>query len=321
MNSRQRFLETIRYGRPDRVPYFEEGLRDEVLTAWRGQGLDEVDLTGLPRDRWEEIQPDLEPRPKPRRWPTTVADVEGMRARLDPGRRGRLPRRWAKQVRAWQARDHVLMLRVHRGFFLSVGVYGWDRLLEVVYLLKDDPDVIHGMMAQQAEMAAELTRKVLANVEIDAVVFTEPIGGNDGPLVSPETYAEFALASYEPVLAVCRDHRVETIVLRTYANARVLIPSFIDHGFNCLWACEVNVEEMDYRALRREFGRDLRLIGGIDLDVLRTDRDRIRREIEDKVPPLVADGGYVPLADGRVRPDVPLENYLYYRRLLAELTG
>ena len=38
------------------------------------------------------------------------------------------------------------------------------------------------------------------------------------------------------------------------------------------------------------------------------------------MPPLVAQGGYVPLADGRVRANVPLENYVYYRRLLQEVT-
>jgi uroporphyrinogen decarboxylase len=77
---------------------------------------------------------------------------------------------------------------------------------------------------------------------------------------------------------------------------------------------------MDYRDLRREFGRDLRLIGGIDLDTLRRDKEAVRREVEEKVPPLVADGGYVPLADGRVRADVPYENYVYYRELLQKVT-
>ena len=33
MNSRDRFRETMRYGTPDRVPYFEEGIRDDVLRA------------------------------------------------------------------------------------------------------------------------------------------------------------------------------------------------------------------------------------------------------------------------------------------------
>jgi hypothetical protein len=119
---------------------------------------------------------------------------------------------------------------------------------------------------------------------------------------------------------VLNQYGVETIVLRTFANARLLIPSILKWGFNCLWACEVNIEAMDYLDLRREFGTKLRLIGGIDLDALREDKEAIRREVEEKVPPLLADGGYVPLADGRVRTDVPFENYVYYRRLLEKVT-
>jgi uroporphyrinogen decarboxylase len=133
-------------------------------------------------------------------------------------------------------------------------------------------------------------------------------------------YEEMVLRSYEPVLDVLHKYNVETIVLVTYANARDLIPSMLKWGFNCLWACEVNIEAMDYRNIRQEFGRDLRLIGGIDLDTLRRDKEAVRREVEEKVPPLVADGGYVPLADGRVRSDVPYENYVYYRELLQKVT-
>jgi hypothetical protein len=77
---------------------------------------------------------------------------------------------------------------------------------------------------------------------------------------------------------------------------------------------------MDYGDLRREFGRDLRLIGGIDTDVLREDKPAIQREIEEKVPPLLAEGGYIPLADGRIRADIPFENYVYYRQMLEKVT-
>ena len=79
------------------------------------------------------------------------------------------------------------------------------------------------------------------------------------------------------------------------------------------------MEAMDYRAIRNEFGRDLRLIGGIDLDILRRGKAAIKREVMDKVPYLVADGGYVPLIDGRIRDDVTFENYIFYRKLLAEV--
>ena len=133
-------------------------------------------------------------------------------------------------------------------------------------------------------------------------------------------YEEFVLKNYKPIIEVLQQNNVATICFQTYANARILIPAILKWGFNCLWACEVNVEAMDYRSLRKEFGRDLRLIGGIDLDALRKDKAAIQREIEEKVPPLIEDGGFIPLADGRVRADVPFENYVYYRRLLEQVT-
>jgi uroporphyrinogen decarboxylase len=212
------------------------------------------------------------------------------------------------------------MLRIHRGFFLSMGVYDWRRFSELMDLLIDDPEFVREAMTIQGEFAAGLAERVLKDVVVDAALFSEPIGGNYGPLISPQMYEDMVLRTYEPVLDVLHKHKVETIVLVTYANARALIPSMLKWGFNCLWACEVNIEVMDYRDLRREFGRDLRLIGGIDLDTLRRDKEAVRREVEEKVPPLVADGGYVPLADGRVRADVPFENYVYYRRLLERVT-
>jgi uroporphyrinogen decarboxylase len=157
-------------------------------------------------------------------------------------------------------------------------------------------------------------------VQIDAAVFSEPIGDNHGPLISPKMYAELVLSSYQPILNVLRQHGVDIPILRTYANARQLIPVLMEHGIDCLWACEVNAAAMDYRSLRKEFGQGLRLIGGIDLDVLREGKESIRREVEEKVPPLLEQGGYVPLADGRVREDIPFENYVYYRELLEKVS-
>jgi hypothetical protein len=312
----------MRYGSPDRVPYFEEGIRKDVIRAWRNQGLSrKADITEMfPSDQREVIEPDLEPSSKLKRWPTSRSELEELRRRLDPYKRGRLPMGWSKSVRAWQKRDHVLMLRIHRGFFLSMGVYDWRRFAEVMDLLIDDPEFVREAMAIQGEFAARLAERVLKDVEVDAVLFSEPIGGNYGPLISPQMYEDMVLRSYDPVFRVLEKYGVENIVFVTYANARMLLPNILKWGFNCLWACEVNIEAMDYRDIRREFSRDLRLIGGIDLDALRRDKEAIRLEVEEKVPPLVVDGGYVPLADGRVRADVPFENYVYYRSLLEQIT-
>jgi hypothetical protein len=199
-------------------------------------------------------------------------------------------------------------------------VDGWQRFHELMVLMHDNPGFVREMMRIHGEFVADITERLLQDVVIDAAVFSEPIGDNHGPLISPKMYADLVLSSYGPILDVLRGHGVDIIILRTYANARLLIPTLMEHGLECLWACEVNADAMDYRSLRREFGKNLRLIGGIDLDALRQGKDAIRQEVEQKVPPLLEQGGYVPLADGRVRADIPYENYLYYRQLLEKVT-
>ncbi len=78
MNTRERFLETMQYGFPDRVPYFEEGIRKEVLKAWRKQGLKPgTDLAKLfPTDQREELRLDVYPRPFPKVWPSCSEDLK-----------------------------------------------------------------------------------------------------------------------------------------------------------------------------------------------------------------------------------------------------
>jgi uroporphyrinogen decarboxylase len=321
MDSRDRFLETMRFGKPDRVPYFQEGLRPDVLTTWGRQGLRSADeLSNLfPIDGREEEEIDGYPHPRFLRWPRSAAGLNGFRRRLKPGD-NRLPSGWRKKVPAWRNRQDTLMLEVHHGFFLTMGVNDWSQFNWVIESLIDRPELILEFMRIKAEMVEVLLERFLSEVQIDAAIFSEPIGGNNGALISPRMYEKIVLSSYTPLLEVLKCHGVDNIILRTYANARVLIPSMLKYGINCLWACETNAEAMDYRSLRQEFGKELRLIGGIDLDVLREGKEAIRREVELKVPPLLEQGGYVPLADGRVREDIPFENYAYYRELLEKVT-
>lgn len=323
MNSRQRFLNTMHKGDSDRVPLFGEGIRSGVFKKWKQKGIrTEKDLARVfAYDRREEIYLDLDPHPSLEKWPTTLAELDNLRASLDPDDPKRLPDNWRKRVKGLGKRDYPLMLRVHEGLFLTLGIMGWDRFEEVMYLLTDAPDFVSELMNLQGEFAARLADRILQDVSIDAIVFSEPIGGNDGPLVSPKMHEEYVLKSLQPLMEVIERHGIETVILRTYANTRLILPGAVKYGINCLWACEVEPSAMDYLDIRREFGDDLRLIAGIDLDTLLGDKESIRREMERVVPPLLDQGGYVPLLDGRVREYTPFDNYQFYRKLLGEMVS
>lgn len=319
MDNRKRFFETLHYGNPDRVPYFEEGIRPDVIAAWKGQGLSsEADLwERFPTDGRQEIKLDVDPNPQFQVWPSTLKELESLQEYLNPADPSRLPENWKPKL--LRNREGILMVRVHEGLFLSMGVGEAKSFTRLMYQLADQPDFVREYMRIQGKFAAELTERVLREVEVDALVFSEPIGDNNGALISPRMYEDLVLPSYEPLLDLARQYEIKTIICRTYANMKALIPSFLKRGIDVLWACEVEQSVMNYPALRREFGRDLKLIGGIDLDALRKGITEIRQAIE-TVAPLVDAGGYIPLADGRVRADMPYENYMYYRELLNEIT-
>ncbi|MFH0965828.1 MAG: hypothetical protein V2A58_17665, partial [Planctomycetota bacterium] len=63
----------------------------------------------------------------------------------------------------------------------------------------------------------------------------------------------------------------------------------------------------------------LAILGGIDKRPLAQGKKEIEKEVFCKVPWLLKQGGYVPTIDHHVPPDVPFENFAFYRRLVEDL--
>jgi len=311
----------MNFGTPDRVPYFEEGIRKEVIEEWYKQGLSPAQkLSDLfPNDKFLEIQLNIDPLPDFSEWPSSLSQLNLFKECFNPNDPARMPDDWQDIVEKTYDEDTVVFLRVHRGFFQSMGVDKWERFSDVMFMILEDPEFVNTAMSLHGEFVADFFSKVLQEINIDAAIFSEAIGGNEGPLISPDMYEEFAIEHYKPLIKVLDNHGVNIKICRTYANSRILIPSFLKYGINCLWACETNLDSMNYIDIRKEFGRELRLIGGIDLDALRNGKESIKRETERIVPPLLDEGGYVPMADGRVREDILFENYSYYRITLEKM--
>ena len=320
MTNRERFLRTMNYSNPDRVPYLEEGIREDVLESWYEQGLPSNKMISdlFEFDQQLEIDIKFDPLLYLQNYPNSLNKLNILRKELE---RLNLSNVWSNlkgKIRIDD--DKITFLKVHQGFFLSLGIHKWDDFSKAMIKLIEEPELVHEAMDLQFEYITKYVDLILHDIQIDAVIFNEPIGGNEGPLISPEMFEEFALKKYLPLLNIIDANKIETIILRSYANVKMLIPILLKYGFNCLWACESEGDTMDYSAIRREFGKDLRLIGGIDVDALRYGKEEIKTELVEKVPTLVKSGGYIPLADGRIRDNVSFENYCYYRSLLEDIT-
>ena len=74
---------------------------------------------------------------------------------------------------------------------------------------------------------------------------------------------------------------------------------------------------MDVLEVRRKYGRELRIWGGVDKRALIGGPETIDAELR-RVKPLIDEGGYIPITDHSIPPDVSYENYCYYMKRLEQ---
>ena len=63
--------------------------------------------------------------------------------------------------------------------------------------------------------------------------------------------------------------------------------------------------------MRRTYGRELRIWGGVDKRALASSPAAIDAELA-RLKPLIDEGGYIPHTDHTCPPDISYHNYCYY---------
>jgi len=183
----------------------------------------------------------------------------------------------------------------------------------------DQPALVERMMEERADRIIEITAEVLKHTRFEVFWFWEDMAFNHGPLVGPALYRKFALKHYRRVCDWLHSQGITVIGLDSDGDIRTLIPIWLDAGINMLWPFEVQAG-MDVVDIRRTYGHDLIIAGGIDKRTLVHGGEVMRREV-DRVMPLVADGGYLPELDHSVPPDVSWPNFVEYVEYLKRRLG
>ena len=116
------------------------------------------------------------------------------------------------------------------------------------------------------------------------------------------------LKPYKKLTGFIRDHGVDLIFVDSDGYAEPLLSLWMEGGVNGFYPME-RVANMDPVHLRARFGRELRLMGGIDKRAMIDGPEAIDAELANAAP-LLKEGGFLPWCDHHVPPDVSLENYL-----------
>ncbi len=239
--------------------------------------------------------------------------------RLQLNFEGRVPPNWPDLVQAWRTRTDPLMNFADRwgGFFGPLrNLMGVENLCLAFY---DNPSLVERMMDQRVEAIIEITGKVLEEVEIDTFAFWEDMGFKTASLLSPEMFRKFMVPRYAQVTEWVRSKGVKHVGVDSDGDVNELIPLWLEAGLDLVWPFEV-ASGMDVVQLRKEYGQDLNMIGGIDKRVVAIGGRTMRDEV-DRIMPVVESGGYIPELDHSAPPDISWPNMCEYMEYLMERLG
>ena len=247
----------------------------------------------------------------------TSDDWQKYKQRFQSTSPGRLPRDWQTNVAPRLSASVDPVGICFFPFFFRLGFYamGMERFLTAFY---DDPELMHDIFSHYSRFVIELIRPVLGTVRLDFAMFAEDLAGKNGPLISPELYAEFWYPYQDPIVDLLRDHDVPVICQWSAGQFDDLLPGMMDHGFNCTWPLEA-IADTDAPTLRRRFGRKLLLGGNIPKEAVIAGPEAIDREI-DRLMPLIREGGFLPALDDMASPDMPFPHYRHMIERLQSIT-
>lgn len=356
MNELERFYATMDYKPRDRAMFWVWGAWPETIERWKKEN-PEIEKTGIPTkgadtrqffNHWFFPHPPFEekiieedektvlrinhegilmrerkdnPRssmPQFVRFPVeTRQDFRNFwKEKMIPDLEKRIGVDWKNFLKDVRSKPYPFVIISDRwgGFFGPIrNLVGVERLCMLFY---DDPAFVEEMMDANADFIIEMMSKILDVVTVDAFGFWEDMAYKTGPLISPQLVRRFMLPRYKRVVDFLRKKGVKYFGLDSDGYIDSLIPVWLDAGLNFLYPFEVQAG-MDVIQVRKKYGKELRIWGGVDKRALVHGKEAIDREIE-RLIPLMEEGGFIPHLDHSIPPDISFENYLYYLEKMTQ---
>ncbi len=210
-------------------------------------------------------------------------------------------------------------------FFCWSGV----NVFELMHPVCGHEHMLVGMAMDPAwvkEMTAAYTRMIIEHWEIlfaeegypDGIWFYEDMGFKNHPFMSPRMYQEIIQPAHKETIAWAHARNLP-VIMHSCGYIAPLLPHMVAAGIDCLQVIEVKAG-MDLIDLYKQFGDVLSFMGGIDVRVLYTnDQAAINQELENKIPIVMGNNGFVLHSDHSIPSDVHPDNYEYFIKRGLEL--
>ncbi len=198
------------------------------------------------------------------------------------------------------------------------GFYWFPRTLMDIeglsYAYFDEPELVHKINQDVLDFNSNLLKNVLKVCKPTFVTIAEDMSYNNGPLVSKDIFDEFMLPYYKQFIALLKENDIRCIV-DTDGDVTMMVQWLLDAGANGVLPLERQAG-VDGNVIRKNHP-DLCMIGHFNKLVMHLGEGAIRAEF-DRLIPLMKSGGFIPSVDHQTPPNVSLEEYKLFVKILKE---
>jgi uroporphyrinogen decarboxylase len=175
-------------------------------------------------------------------------------------------------VRA-QYPDHCLIYGTHIGPFTAATMaMGFERFF---LRIADDPAFVHRLLDNRTAWCIAQYRKA-RDLGAEVLILGDDVAFRSGPMIAPRLCREFILPYHRRIVEALD----APVIWHSDGDIRPLLAMAIEAGFAGVHGLEP-AAGIDLAAVKREYGRDLALIGNLDIRALAgDDLGAVRREVD-----------------------------------------
>lgn len=208
-------------------------------------------------------------------------------------------------------RDPVFWFTLEGYFWFPRTLFGIENHLFAFY---DYPELMHRINRDLCDFHKKILDVIYSLIQPQFMTFAEDMSYNLGPMCSKDQYEEFILPYYKELAPLIKAHGTK-VLIDTDGNVEPLIPWFLEGGIEGILPLE-RMAGVDVNRIRAQYP-ELIMIGGYDKTIMHLGEEAMRAEFE-RILPAIRSGGYIPSVDHQTPPDVSMDNYRIYMRLLRE---